>query len=421
MQPIKLLHTADLHIGMENYGRMDPETGIHGRVMDFLRRLTDMIDYAIEEDVDLFVFAGDAYKMRDPNPTFQREFARRIKRLADAGVPVVLLVGNHDLPSVQRRATSISIFDTLNVPNVTVGADYAVRTITCRRGQRLQVATAPYPLRQDHILREEAEGKSVDELDRLLSERLTSRIMALADQARQDTDTPAVLVGHFSVDEASHGSERNIMVGRDVAVDRGAALADPVWRYVALGHIHKHQSLNRDLQPPIIFSGSPERIDFGEEREPKGWVVATIGETQTIWRFQEKYRRAARTFHTIEVNVQGAENPTALVAERIAAAGDLSQTVVRLRIVLDEAQETLLVDRDVKLALKDAYDIAAIQRDVQRLPRGRLGGLSVEALTPAQMLDSYLQTRNVDPGRSQVLLHYGEELIQEVDSEEAQR
>ncbi len=223
MQPIKLLHTADLHIGMENYGRMDPETGINGRVMDFLRRLTDMIDYAIEQDVDLFVFAGDVYKTRDPNPTFQREFARRIKRLADAGMPVVLLVGNHDLPPVQRRATSISIFDTLSVPNVYVGADYALRTITCRRGQRLQVATAPYPLRQDHIPREEGEGKSLDELDRLLSERLTSRIMALADQARLDKETPAILVGHFSVNEASHGSEHNIMMGRDVAVDRGAA------------------------------------------------------------------------------------------------------------------------------------------------------------------------------------------------------
>jgi len=89
--------------------------------------------------------------------------------------------------------------------------------------------------------------------------------------------------------------------------------------------------------------------------------------------------------------------------------------------VLDEAQEALLVDRDVKLALKDAYDIAAIQRDVQRQPRGRLGGISVEALTPAQMLDSYLQARNVDPGRSRVLLQYGEELIREVDSQEAQR
>src|SRR5512137_2772159 len=102
---------------MENYGRVDAATGINARVMDFLRRLSDIVDYAIEQDVDVFVFAGDAYKTRDPNPTYQREFARRIKRLADAGIPVILVVGNHDLPVVSKRATSIGIFDTLSVPN----------------------------------------------------------------------------------------------------------------------------------------------------------------------------------------------------------------------------------------------------------------------------------------------------------------
>ena len=147
---------------MENYGRMDPETGIHGRVMDFLRRLTDMVDYAIDEGIDVFVFAGDAYKMRDPNPTFQREFARRIKRVADAGIPVVLLVGNHDLPPVQRRATSISIFDTLQVPNVYVGADYACRPLRAAAASASRWRPRPIPLRQDHIAREDGEGKSVE-------------------------------------------------------------------------------------------------------------------------------------------------------------------------------------------------------------------------------------------------------------------
>ncbi len=417
MQPIKLLHTADLHVGMENYGRMDPTTGVHGRVMDFLRRLTDMAEFAIEEGVDIFVFAGDAYKMRDPNPTFQREFARRIKLIADAGIPVVMLVGNHDLPPVQRRATSISIFDTLQVPNVYVGADYTVLDITCRRGQRLQVATAPYPLRQDHIAREEGEGKSVAELDRLLSARLTARIMDLGHRAAQNPDTPAILVGHFSVDEAAHGSERNIMVGRDVAVDRSAALANPVWRYVALGHIHKHQSLNRDEQPPIVFSGSPERIDFGEEREAKGWVVVTLGEAQTVWRFQEQHRRPARPFRTLEVDVRQADDPTARVVQAIEKAGDLSEAVVRLVVVLDEAQEIRLVDRDIKLALRDVYDVASIRREVIRPPRGRLGAVSVEALTPMQVLERYLDTRQTDETRKKQLLEYAETLIREVDSQ----
>ena len=82
MKQIRILHLADVHIGMENYGRIDPATGLNGRVMDFLRRLTDVVDYALEHEIDLVLFAGDAYKNRDPNSTHRREFARRIKRLA---------------------------------------------------------------------------------------------------------------------------------------------------------------------------------------------------------------------------------------------------------------------------------------------------------------------------------------------------
>lgn len=56
--PICMLHFADTHIGMENYGRTDPETGLSSRVMDFLKCMEEMIDYARAQDVDLVVFAG---------------------------------------------------------------------------------------------------------------------------------------------------------------------------------------------------------------------------------------------------------------------------------------------------------------------------------------------------------------------------
>ena len=105
-EPIRLLHFADVHIGMENYGRTDPATGVSTRVVDFLRRLDDMIAYARDHEVDLAIFAGDAFRSRNPTPTFQREFAYRVQDLA-ALCPVVLLVGNHDLPSIERRASRI--------------------------------------------------------------------------------------------------------------------------------------------------------------------------------------------------------------------------------------------------------------------------------------------------------------------------
>ena len=71
MKKIRLLHFSDLHIGMENYGRLDPKTGVSGRVLDFVQRFDALIEYGLERDVDLVIFAGDAFKTRDPNPTYQ--------------------------------------------------------------------------------------------------------------------------------------------------------------------------------------------------------------------------------------------------------------------------------------------------------------------------------------------------------------
>ena len=79
---IKILHFADLHLGVENYGRLDPQTGLSTRLADFLRCFDFLVDHAAHHDVDLALFAGDAFKTRDPSPTYQREFARRIRRLA---------------------------------------------------------------------------------------------------------------------------------------------------------------------------------------------------------------------------------------------------------------------------------------------------------------------------------------------------
>src|SRR5438067_11746190 len=88
--PLRIAHIADTHIGMENYGRLNPETGLNQRLHDFLNSLDQAIDGAIAQQVDLVVFAGDIYKTRDPTPTHQREFAKRIQRLTSQGIQAVL-------------------------------------------------------------------------------------------------------------------------------------------------------------------------------------------------------------------------------------------------------------------------------------------------------------------------------------------
>jgi exonuclease SbcD len=405
MTSIRIMHLADIHIGMENYGRLDPATGLNGRVMDFLRRLTEVVDYALENEIDLVLFAGDAYKTRDPNSTYRREFSRRIKRLADAGIPVVLLVGNHDLPSQDKRASSIDIFHTLDVPNVTVGNRDGLHLLTSRRGEPIQVATVPYPVRQRLLSRDEHRDKTIAELDLFVQQLVAENIQALAEQV--DPSIPAVLVGHFSVSDAKYGSERTVMLGRDVVVLK-SILAVPAWDYVALGHIHRHQELNGGQQPPIVYAGSLERIDFGEEKEAKGFVIADVRRGHAEWEF---HRVQARRFVTIRDDVREQADPLAALLETIAGH-DTAEAIVRVIVQAEPEQEGLLNDREIRRALDDAYYVASISKEMERAYRQRLGGESPEELTPAELLGHYLRSKDTPPERVEVLLQHAEGIFQ---------
>jgi exonuclease SbcD len=400
MTKINLLHFADLHIGMENYGRLDPTTGVNGRVLDFLHRFDELIDYALAHEADLVVFAGDAFKTRNPNPTYQRAFARRVKRLADAGVPVVLLVGNHDLPTMVQRASSVDIFHILDVPNVIVGNDERVHRVETRHGP-VQVATVPYPVRQRLLAHDEYRGLSIEQLDLAVREIVTDNIEAMA--AQLDRDVPAVLTAHLSVSGATYGSERSVMIGRDAVVLK-SALIDPAWDYVALGHIHHHQSLNGEAYPPIVYAGSPERIDFGEEGQVKGFCWVELARGETTWEF---IQLDARPFVTVRADVRGHPSPLMALQQEIANH-DLQGAVVRLILQLQEEQEPLVRDRDVRALLSDAYFIGGINREVEREARVRLGSLAPEEMSDRQLLAKYLETKNTDPERAEALLKHAD-------------
>jgi exonuclease SbcD len=413
---IRLLHFADLHVGMENYGKLEPQTGISSRIRDFLDRLDEIVEFALAHEADLVVFAGDAFKTRDPDPTQQREFAKRIKKLADR-VPVFMLVGNHDIPGIAARATSIDIFRTLEVGNIIVGRIPGSQVVQTRRGP-VFLAWMPFPVRGRLIAHDDHRGASVEELDRAVGAIVSGELADMARLAGEQA-MPRVLVGHFSVSGATYGSERSVMLGRDLVIQK-SALADPAWDYVALGHIHKHQNLTparpRGAQPddggdgrlpPIVYSGSLERIDFGEEVEDKGfcWVQLERGETR--WEFRRVH---ARPFRTVSVDAREEEDPTAAVVAAIQARG-IEGAVVRVQIALREGQESALRRRELEAALAPAANVAAISVEVERSTRLAGFGGSPESLTPLEWVVRYFAAKEKTPERLQRLLHAAEGIL----------
>lgn len=398
--PIRVLHFADSHIGMENYGKTDPETGLSSRVVDFLRRMDEIVDYAREHEVDLTIFAGDAFKTRSPNPTLQREFAHRIRDLSELA-PIVLLVGNHDLPPSALKASSIEIYETLAVPNVWVAYDYTGKVIETKRGA-VYVAAAPYPIRARLLERIPTGGMTIAQTDELLQTELSKILDQLAAEADQHGEMPRLLTGHFTVGGAVVGSERGIMLGRDVAVPK-TILADSRWDYVALGHIHKHQNLTdgRIDAPPVVYSGSIERIDFGEEGDPKGFCWVELSRDETHWQF---IKVKARPFITLRGDMRTSSNPTQETIQ-LLQAHNLKQAVVRMYLQMTPESEARFNETAVRQALQNAgvFHFAALRKEVDQPTRARLGA-NPEGLTAEQLLERYLISKEISPERRSELM-----------------
>ena len=192
-------------------------------------------------------------------------------------------------------------------------------------------------------------------------------------------------------------------------------VAQPAFDYIALGHIHKHQVLGNN--PPVVYPGSLERLDFGEEKDEKGFYLVEIdpnkerGKRLTSFDFHPVN---GRRLLTINVDIKPEDtDPTTVVLKAIAEQQDkVKDAIVRLSISLPVEGEGGLRDNDIKSALKDAHYLT-IAKEIKRVPRLRLGKWTAEEIIPLDALKAYLESKKIASERAKLLLEYGERLIQE--------
>ena len=390
---MKLLHFADLHLGVDNYGSLNPRTGLSTRIDDFLRSFDAIIDTAIDEPVDAVLFAGDAFKNRDPSPTLQRMFAARIRRLAEAEIPTVLLSGNHDLPSIVARATAMDIYETLAIPHIYPARNIGVVRLDTRSGP-VQVVTLPWIPRNAIAGSDELRGLSSSEQMLRIGEIISQTMLDTV--AELDPTIPAVLLAHLSVEGARLGSEQSIMLGAEMVLAPSDISAD-AFCYVALGHIHRHQSLG--THPPIVYSGSPERVDFGEERETKGYVLVDLQSDEgTRWNATWTFKPLpTRPFLTLEIAPK-TEDPMEEIRRFVERRQtDIEGSIVRLAIKISAEREDQVRVDEIRRSLHDAGAawVARVTREVESLTRPRVDIREDEALNPETMLDRWLAMRDL--------------------------
>ena len=405
---MKILHFSDAHIGAANHGRRDPQTDLPLRVMDFLASLDTIIDTAVTEKVDLVLFSGDAYDNRNPTPTMQREWSRRIMRLSKAGIPAMLLVGNHDLSPALNRAHALDSFSTLDVPRVIVADRPRLYKPEDLFGLPLQIIAIPWIPRSSLVAQfnlsvadpgliyEKLEGNLADLLEEWLGEC--------------DPSLPVILTAHTSIQGAEYGAYRTVVLGSELTLSP-ALVKNPRFNYVALGHIHKAQDLNEGNQPPLVYPGSIERVDFGEAGETKHFVIAHVTQgqpTQVEWR-----DLITRPFILRLVKPDSAQNLMSDLLQALEPRAALKDAMVRLTIDYPREWETMIDESALRAAAAEAFEFHVIRYPRQetrlRLPEDR----TIGSLSPRELLDIYLRSLHTQDDDIKPLEEMAESIFQE--------
>jgi len=357
---MKFVHTADWHLSSQR-SRLDSETGLNARLIDFYRCARFTVEDGLARGAQAILHAGDAFHGCRPTPTEVRLFREAVGPALEAGVPVVLLLGNHDAPrspaekhalDLLRETEGLAVIDQptlLFFHHLETEQPDFLRSCTAKQAD-LQVACLPWPNKQLLLASDENRKLDPGQLNELVREKMMDCLRGLA--AQLVPDVPAVLLGHFSVDLAQAGGQnRLMMLGGEWTLNVHDLAALP-FCYVALGHIHKPQTLHE--QPWIGYCGSPEAVTFGEEGERKAFVLASIepsGVVSLEW-VATPYRR----FVTIDLG-NGAALPP---------ADELAGAIVRVRVPQANDVDFNALRRDLEAAGVHEYQVETERAEAVR-------------------------------------------------------
>jgi len=395
---ISFVHTADVHFGVENYGRIDAATGLNSRLLDFYKAFQECINRALDERVDLFIFAGDAYKTAHPTPTQQRLFMQSLLRLFRAHIPVVIVVGNHDNALSFGKAHALEIFGQIPLDGFYVISQPTSLQIMTRQGP-VNIVGIPWPARAHVALHKDHALLSGPELAQAMSATVSELISQYAQQL--DPQIPAILVGHLTVSSGIFsGSEKRAICGTD-PIFLPSQLSVAPFDYVALGHLHRYQVVNRGEYPEIVYSGSIERVDFGERKEEKGFCLGKIHAKGTT----EHTFIPVKTRPLVQVHVSC--NDTEDITTQIIAHLErytLTDAIVKIVYQVPPGSSDKVDVAALHAACRGVHYLAGIIPLKQFAAAKRYTGASLHDVSLSTLLRTYLDAKNIGPERVEVMM-----------------
>ncbi|MCB0994886.1 MAG: exonuclease SbcCD subunit D [Acidimicrobiales bacterium] len=382
---MRLLHTADWHVGKALRGR--------SRIEEHRAVLAEIVDHARGNDVDVTVVAGDLFESSAPPPEAEAVVYRALRALGEVA-PVLVVAGNHDAPGRLRAVAPL-----LDLGRVTVVAEPTrpdqggVVELTTDAGESAVVAMLPFVSQRGIVRADELMAGTAAEAVQRYADRLRRLAAVLCEPFRSDSVN--LVVAHcFVADGVLGGGERSAHTVLDYWVP-GVAFP-PTASYVALGHLHRPQQLPGATA--IHYSGSPLQLDFGEvgDQTQVNLVDAQAGRPARVEPLPLTAGRPLKVLTgTLEQVIADAEQ-----------AGD-----AWLRAVVTEARRAGLADHARARIGERLVDVVIEAPGGDREPGHppRRSGR-----TPRELFDAFCAERGVDDPRVARLF---DELLDEVQSE----
>jgi len=407
---LKIIHTGDLHLGMENYGRQDSKTLINTRIQDFLKSFDYIVDYAIDNKVDVFIIAGDIYHQKEPSIYIQNEFSKRLSRLKGAGIYTILLIGNHDSISSLSRISSLQIFHELKVPYIYVFEKAGLIKLETNNGP-VQIVGLPYIEKnslKEHMLNKGiAEEEQQSYFDDLFGKLLDGF------EKEMDPEIPSILTAHLTLREAIYENWKPAIIGNELYISK-SILSRGIFSYVALGHIHKNQFFtNESSMPQVAYCGSIDTLDFGEANFEHGFIYIELSKDS----FDSKFIKIPdqRNFRTIELNVS--DNPHTIEELKSRITKNNKDDIIRLNLTQDE--QSPIDEQEIRREISgECFILSTIKIDKKKRKLTRINDLTSE-IHPSEAIKKYIDCSDdeyLKENRDE-LIRITEELLKEIKNQ----
>jgi exonuclease SbcD len=370
---MKFMHTSDWHVGkiLKGRDRLDEQRAV----------LAEITRIADQHQVDAVLVAGDVYETAAPSAQAQQLVVQTLLELRRAGAEVIVIAGNHDHgPTFDAyrplmAIAGITVIGTVRPPDQGGVVRFRARS----GGEDVQVAVLPFLTQRYAVRAAEIVTQSPSESVRAYDEMVRQIVTALTGGFSDGTVN--LLMAHLTcIGGAFGGGERSAQSIFEYSVP--ASIFPVSTHYVALGHLHRRQSLPAHC--PVHYSGSPIAVDFGEQDNTS--VVCIVEASPSVpARITDIPISAGRRLRTVRGTLPELE-------ARAASFG-----TDYLRVWLREPTRAGLRD-DTVAALPNALEVR-IDPDFAAPSRQDRPDLASAARTPGQLFADYCAAEQVADAR----------------------